>query len=36
MSLLGYHLVVVYAVSHSEGDLQFCDEILRNQLQVCN
>jgi len=34
MSLLGYHLMVVYSVGHSDGDLQICDEILRNQLQL--
>lgn len=34
MTLLGYHLIVVYVLSHAEGDLQFCEEILRSQLQL--
>jgi hypothetical protein len=34
MVLLGYHLIVVYVLSHSDGDLKFCDEILKRQLQV--
>lgn len=34
MTLLGYHLIVCYVLSHQEGDLEFCDEILRGQLAV--
>lgn len=34
MTLLGYHLIVVYVLSHAEGDLSFCDEILRSQMQL--
>ncbi|XP_069693865.1 tetratricopeptide repeat protein 39B-like [Periplaneta americana] len=34
MTLLGYHLIVVYVLSHTDGDLVFCDEILKNQLQL--
>ncbi|KAJ9575327.1 hypothetical protein L9F63_025722, partial [Diploptera punctata] len=34
MTLLGYHLIVVYVLSHTDGDLDFCDEILRSQLQL--
>lgn len=34
MTLLGYHLMVMYVLSHTDGDLQTCDEILRNQLQL--
>ncbi|XP_045482719.1 tetratricopeptide repeat protein 39B-like isoform X1 [Harmonia axyridis] len=33
MTLLGYHLMVLYIVSHSEGDLRICDEILKKQLE---
>jgi hypothetical protein len=36
MTLLGYHLIVMYVLSHAEGDLQICEEILRSQLQVCS
>jgi hypothetical protein len=36
MTLLGYHLIVLYVLSHTDGDLEFCDEILRSQLQVCS
>lgn len=32
MTLLGYHLIVCYVLSHQEGDLVFCDEILNSQL----
>lgn len=32
MTLLGYHLIVCYVLSHQEGDLEFCDEILNTQL----
>lgn len=35
MTLLAYHLMVLYVLSHTDGDLEFCDEILRSQLQVC-
>lgn len=34
MTLLGYHLIVCYVLSHQEGDLAFCDEILQTQLAV--
>lgn len=34
MTLLGYHLIVCYVLSHQEGDLEFCDEILNRQLQL--
>lgn len=34
MNLLGYHLIVCYVLSHQEGDLSFCDEVLDKQLTV--
>nr|CAD7587280.1 unnamed protein product [Timema genevievae] len=34
MTLLSYHLIVVHILSHMEGNLEFCDEILRSQLQM--
>jgi hypothetical protein len=34
MTLLGYHLIVCYVLSHQEGDLDFCDELLQQQLKV--
>ena len=34
MTLLGYHLIVCYVLSHQEGDLDFCDELLQKQLTV--
>ena len=34
MTLLGYNLIVCYVLSHQEGDLKFCDELLQNQLSV--
>lgn len=34
MTLLGYHLIVCYVLSHQEGDLEFCDRTLREQLAV--
>lgn len=34
MTLLGYHLIVCYVLSHQEGDLNFCDEVLNRQLTV--
>lgn len=34
MTLLGYNLIVCYVLSHQEGDLKFCDELLQNQLCV--
>jgi hypothetical protein len=34
MTLLGYNLIVCYVLSHQEGDLDFCDEILSQQLAV--
>lgn len=33
MTLLGYHLIVLYVLSHHEGDLNICDEILQKQLK---
>ncbi|XP_018333726.1 tetratricopeptide repeat protein 39B-like [Agrilus planipennis] len=32
MTLLGYNLVVVYVLSHQEGDLDLCSNILEKQL----
>ncbi|XP_065370774.1 tetratricopeptide repeat protein 39B-like [Calliphora vicina] len=32
MTLLGYHLIVCYVLSHQEGDLKFANEILNSQL----
>lgn len=34
MTLLGYNLIVCYVLTHQEGDLEFCDEILKGQLAV--
>lgn len=34
MTLLGYHLIVCYVLSHQEGDLKFCEEMLEKQLNV--
>lgn len=34
MTLLSYHLIVCYVLSHQEGDLEFCNEILEKQLKV--
>lgn len=34
MTLLGYHLIVCYVLSHQEGDLEFCEEVLNQQLSV--
>lgn len=34
MTLLGYHLIVCYVLSHQEGDLDFCDQTLNEQLQM--
>ncbi|XP_049846348.1 tetratricopeptide repeat protein 39B-like isoform X1 [Schistocerca gregaria] len=34
MTLLGYHLIVLYVLSHTDGDLDFCDEILSTQLKM--
>jgi Protein of unknown function (DUF3808) len=36
MTLLGYHLIVCYVLSHQEGDLDYCDAVLENQLSVRN
>lgn len=38
MTLLGYNLIVCYVLSHQEGDLKYCDELLQHQLSVrcCN
>lgn len=33
MTLLSYHLIVLYVLSHQEGDLKLCDEILQTQLK---
>lgn len=32
MTLLGYHLIVMFVLSHQDGDLQICEEILKEQL----
>lgn len=34
MTLLTYHLITVYVLSHSDGDLELCDAILKTQLLV--
>ncbi|RZF37144.1 hypothetical protein LSTR_LSTR015334 [Laodelphax striatellus] len=34
MTLLTYNLIVVYVLSRSEGDLEFCDEILKEQMKL--
>lgn len=34
MTLLAYNLIVCYVLSHQEGDLDFCDEVLNSQLMV--
>ena len=34
MTLLGYNLIVCYVLSHQEGDLVFCEDILKKQLTV--
>lgn len=34
MTLLAYNLIVCYVLSHQEGDLDFCDEVLNLQLMV--
>lgn len=34
MTLLGYNLIVCYVLSHQEGDLVFCEDILKKQLVV--
>lgn len=34
MTLLGYHLIVCTVVCYQDGDLQFADKILQNQLKV--
>lgn len=34
MTLLAYNLIVCYVLSHQEGDIEFCDEVLNNQLKV--
>lgn len=33
MTLLGYHLIVLYVLSHQEGDLKLAEEILAVQLK---
>lgn len=32
MTLLSYHLIVLYVLSHQEGDLNACEDILKTQL----
>lgn len=32
MTLLGYNLIVLYVLSHQEGDIALCEEILEKQL----
>lgn len=34
LTLLGYHLIVCYVLSHQEGDLELCNEMLEQQLSV--
>ncbi|XP_075219598.1 tetratricopeptide repeat protein 39B-like [Lycorma delicatula] len=34
LTLLTYNLIVVYVLSHCDGDLQLCDEILTKQLKI--
>lgn len=34
MTLLSYHLIVLYVLSHQEGDLNACEDILKTQLSV--
>lgn len=34
LTLLGYHLLVMFVLSHQEGNLQICEEILKDQLLV--
>lgn len=34
MTLLAYNLIVCYVLSHQEGDLEFCDDVLNKQLKV--
>lgn len=34
MTLLAYNLIVCYVLSHQEGDLEFCDNVLNTQLRV--
>lgn len=34
MTLLAYNLIVCYVLSHQEGDVEFCDEVLNKQLKV--
>lgn len=33
MTLLAYHLIVLFVLSHHEGDLNVCEEILQTQLK---
>lgn len=34
MTLLGYHLIVCYVLSHQDGDLELCDQMLKHHLSV--
>jgi len=34
MTLLGYHLIVVFTLSHLEGDLSLCEKIVACELEV--
>lgn len=34
MTLLTYNLIIVYVLSHHDGDLELCDEILQRQLKM--
>lgn len=34
MTILSYNLIVCYVLSHQDGDLDFCGEILSQQLLV--
>lgn len=33
MTLLGYHLIVLFVLSHEEGDTKICEEILQKELK---
>lgn len=33
MTLLGYHLFVMYVLTHQEGDIKLCVEILQKELK---
>lgn len=33
MTLLGYHLIVLFVLSHGEGDTEICEQILKKELK---